>query len=293
MSTQPKVYFITGCSSGLGYSLAKAAIAAGHKVIATSRNPSKTPDKVAEITSLGGIWAALDVASPSLESQFRDKILPLANGKIDVLINNAAIGGGTIIEDIEIDLARSIFETNVWGVIRLSKLLVPLMRAQGGGSIVQISSTTAVYPLPTISMYAASKAALDAFTIALAAEVAHLNIRVLITTPAGIRTPFIENSSAASQDALTELRPEYKGSAAEALIKMVQDPAGLKIDPDRAATVVVQAVDGTGPFKDKGSEFLRLPLGEDTLNMLQGRIGEMSEAVKNFSDVAKSVEFEA
>lgn len=290
MSTQPKVYLITGCSSGLGYSLAKGAIAAGHKVIATSRNPSKTPDKVAEIKSLGGLWAALDVSSPSLESQFQDAILPLANGKIDVVINNAAIANAGVFEDLDIDTARDIFETNVFGIMRLSKLLVPLMRAQGGGSIVNISSTTAVLPMPTIAAYAASKAAVDAFTISLAAEVAPFNIRLLIATPAGIRTSFVDSSVAAG--GLTPLRPEYKGSESEALLESVQDPKTLRIDPERAAKVVVQAVDGTGPFEGKGNDFLRIPLGEDALGMLQGRIGELSGALQNFSDIAKSVDFE-
>lgn len=292
MSPQPKVYLITGCSSGVGYSLAKAAIAAGHKVIATSRNPSKTPDKVAEITSLGGLWAALDVSSPSLETQFQETILPLTNGKIDVAINNAGIATGSVLEDMSIDAARSVFETNLWGIIRLSKLLIPLMRAQGGGSIVNISSSTAVLPMPVIAVYAASKAALDAFTIGLAAEVKPFNIRLLIATPAGIRTPFVENSAAAS--GITPLRSEYRGSEAEAMVNSMQDPnpGSFKIDPERMAEVVVQAIDGTGPFEGKGKDFIRLPLGEDTLGMLQGRIGEMSAAVRNFSDVAKSVDFE-
>lgn len=290
MSTQAKVYLITGCSSGLGYSLAKAAIAAGHKVIATSRNPSKTPDKVAEITSLGGQWATLDVSSPSLETQFQEAIHPLANGKIDVVINNAAMAAGAVFEDLSLDTARNIFETNVWGIMRLSKLLIPLMRAQGGGTIVNISSTTAVYPMGTIAAYAASKAAVDAFTISLAAEVKPFNIRLLIATPAGIRTPFVDNSLAAG--GFTPLRSEYKGSEAEALLNMVQDPTLLKIDPERMAKVVVQAADGTGPFEGKGTDFIRVPLGGDALGMLQGRIQELNAAVENFSDVAKSVDFE-
>lgn len=292
MSPQPKVYLITGCSSGVGYSLTKAAIAAGHKVIATSRNPSKTPDKVAEITSLGGLWAALDVSSPTLETQFQETILPLTNGKIDVVINNAGIATGSVLEDMSIDAARGVFETNLWGIIRLTKLLIPLMRAQGGGSIVNISSATALLPMPVIAVYAASKAAVDAFTIGLAAEVKPFNIRLLIATPAGIRTPFVENSGAAGGNA--PLRSEYKGSEAEAMVNSMQDPkpVSFKIDPERMAKVVVQAIDGTGPFEGKGRDFIRLPLGEDTLGMLQARIGEMSAAVQNFSDVAKSVDLE-
>lgn len=290
MSAQPKVYLITGCSSGVGYSLAKAVIAAGHKVIATSRNPSKTPDKVAEITSLGGLWAALDVSSPTLETQFQETIPPLTNGKIDVVINNAGIATGSVLEDLSIDAARGVFETNLWGIIRLTKLLIPLMRAQGGGSIVNISSATALLPMPIIAVYAASKAAVDAFTIGLAAEVKPFNIRLLIATPAGIRTPFVDNSVAAG--GMTSINPEYKGSEVEALMNSVQDPKLYKIDPERMAKVVVQAIDGTGPFEGKGKDFIRIPLGEDTLGMLQGRIEEMSAAVQNFSDVAKSVDLE-
>lgn len=289
MPRQPKIYLITGCSSGLGYSLARAAIAAGHKVIATSRNPSKTPEKVAEITSLGGIWAALDVSSPSLERQFQDAILPLANGKIDVVINNAAIAGWSVFEDVDLDAARGLFETNVWGIVRLSKLLVPLMRAQGGGSIVNISSSTAVSPMPTISVYSATKAAVDAFTIALAAEVASFNIRLLIATPAGIRTPFVDKAVA---DGAPTLRQEYKGTEVETMLNTYQDSTNLKVDPDRAAEVVVQAVDGTGPFEGKGKDFLRIPLGEDALRMLKWRTEELTAAAQNFSDVAKGVEFE-
>lgn len=288
MPAQPKVYLITGCSSGLGYSLAKSAIAAGHKVIATSRNPSKTPEKVAEIASLGGAWGTLDVSSPSLETQFQETILPLANGKIDVVINNAAVGSTSIFEDHEIDAARGVFETNVWGVMRLTKLLVPLMRAQGGGSIINISSVVSVFPMPTISVYSATKAAVDAFTISLAAEVAPFNIRVLIATPAGIRTPFSVNAKA---HGTLSLRPEYKGTEVEAMVESVHDPAVLKIDPDRMAEVIVEAVDGTGRFEGKPKDFLRIPFGEDTLRMLQARAGEMSAAVENFSDVAKGVEF--
>ncbi|KAG8157701.1 hypothetical protein KVR01_012363 [Diaporthe batatas] len=287
MPTQPKVFLITGCSSGLGYSLAKAAIAAGHKVIATSRNPSKTPEKVAEITSLGGLWAALDVSSPSLETQFQETILPLAKGKIDAVINNAAIGLTGVVEDIEIDAARGVFETNVWGIIRLSKLLVPLMRAQGGGSIVNISSTTGVLPIPNVSVYSATKAAVDAFTLALAAEVAPFNIRVLITTPAGIRTPFADNSAAHSS---SSLRSEYRGTEVEAMVKMVEDPAAFKIDPDRMSEVVVHAVDGTGPFEGKPKDFIRVPFGDDALRMIKVRVDELNAAMENFSGMAQGVD---
>ncbi|KAK7745830.1 hypothetical protein SLS53_002547 [Cytospora paraplurivora] len=289
MSSHPKlVYLITGCSSGLGYALARAALAAGHTVIATSRNPSKTPDKQAEVYSLGGRWATVDVSSPSLEAQFRETILPLG-GKIDVLINNAGIGRITIIEDAQLDIARDVFETNFWGLVRLTKLAVAAMRAQGGGTIVNVGSANSLSPTPLTSIYSASKAAVDGFTAALAAEVAPFNIRVLLVTPGGIRTPFIENGVTGSGG--TSLREDYRGTQAEFVLGGMLEPANFHIDPDKAAKAVILAVDGTGPFEGTGKGYVRLPLGGEALTALEGRIEELRGALDGFVDVAKSVDF--
>ncbi|ROW15581.1 hypothetical protein VPNG_02165 [Cytospora leucostoma] len=289
MASPPKlVYLITGCSSGLGYTLAKAALTAGHTVIATSRNPSKTPDKLAEVESLGGRWATLDVSSPSLEAQFRETILPVG-GKIDVLINNAGIGRIAIVEDIQLDVARDVFETNFWGLVRLTKLAVAAMRAQGGGTIVNVGSETSLSPKPLTSIYSASKGAVDGFTVALAAEVAPFNIRVLLVTPGGIRTPFVENGATGGGG--TSLREEYRGTPAEFVLGVMLEPANFHVDPHKAAEVIIHAVDGTGPFERTGRGFVRLPLGGETLAGLESRIGELRGALDGFGDVAKSVDF--
>lgn len=288
MSTSPKITLITGCSSGLGYSLALASLKAGHKVIATSRNPDKTPDKVAQITSLGGQWAALDVASPSLEAQFKENILPLfPDGKIDVLINNAGIGDGSVVEDIDLEAARTVFETNFWGILRLTKLVVPIMRVQGSGHIVNISSTSSMVPLPMLSVYSASKAAVDILTVTLAAEVAPFGIRAFTVNPAGISTPFIENSAKGNTGDL--LKAEYKGTTADFVLPMLFDPKNFSIDPDKAAELIVAAVDVTGPFKEKGTEFLKLPLGSGGVDALLTTMAGLKGTAEAFSEVAKSV----
>ncbi|KUI71903.1 hypothetical protein VM1G_07511 [Cytospora mali] len=294
MSSQPrKVYLITGCSSGLGNALARTALAAGHTVIATSRRP---PNNLVEIQSLGDIkWATLDVSSPHLEIQFTETILPLAGGKIDVLINNAGIANAAVIEDADLDSARDVFETNFWGVMRLTKLAVGLMRKQdqgqgSGGTIVNISSSSSLAPMPLISVYSASKAAVDGFTTALAAELAPFNIRVLLVTPGGIRTSFIENNAAASGGAVASLKAEYEGTPAEFVLRHLQEPENFKVDPERAAGMIVQAVDGTGPFEGNGKEFLRLPLGGETMGVLEGKIAEFRGAMEGFSDIARSVD---
>lgn len=94
---QPKVFLVTGCSSGLGLELAYAVLAAGHKLIATSRNPRSTPEIISKVTSLGGVWDTLDVTSADLESQLKHALG--VYGRIDVLINNAGIGMAGAIED--------------------------------------------------------------------------------------------------------------------------------------------------------------------------------------------------
>jgi NAD(P)-dependent dehydrogenase (short-subunit alcohol dehydrogenase family) len=100
MSTESSrlVWLITGCSSGLGYELCKAALRAGQNVIASSRDPTKTPLKVAEIEALGGHWITLDVVSKAVESQMENAISKF--GRIDVLVNNAAYGMGATVEDV-------------------------------------------------------------------------------------------------------------------------------------------------------------------------------------------------
>ncbi|PSR88606.1 hypothetical protein BD289DRAFT_407969 [Coniella lustricola] len=288
----PKTYLIAGCSRGLGHSLALAALKAGQKVIATSRNPEASSELVQEVTSLGGHWATLDVASTDLESQFKHIL--------DVLINNAGIATGAVVEQMDLEASRSIFETNFWGLFRLCQLAIPVLKTQGatgggggGGrsSIVNISSTNALFPLPVLSVYSASKAAVDAFTLSLAMEVAHFGIRVLLITPAGMRTPFVQ-SGGASHDPKKLLPEDYHNTQVEAIANMVVDMGNFVIDPLKAAQTIVQAVDGTGPFEKMLKDFVRVPLGAKSLDALQIRSGELTGSLEAFSGVAKSVDLE-
>lgn len=367
MPPLPKTYLITGCSSGLGYALALAALAAGHHVIATSRRPANTPDKVARVRAQGGQWAALDVSSPTLEADFQHAILPLlpllpgsgggegggtgtGNLVLDVLINNAGVGDGALVEDLDDDLSssRAVFETNVWGLVRLTRLVVPLLRSHqgdgsgsgsggvgGGGrggrgrgkSIVNISSATALQPLPFLSIYAASKGAVDAFTASLAAEVAPFGIRVVLVTPGGIRTAFVEKAllaggaNASASDSYDDgsaeveeagrqkqqqkedrqeavrvgvevvggLKPEYRGTPAEAVLAHLREPANFRVDPDKAARVIVAAVDDGDEEEDdedeeqdkqvRGGSFVRLLLGAEALGAVEARVEELRGAV--------------
>ena len=153
-------WLITGCSSGLGLDLARSALAAGQKVIATSRNPSKSADVVEEVMKAGGAWEALDVSSPELESQL-DSIAS-KHGAIDVLVNNAGYAAGDVFEVMDVDgQGRRIMETNFFGVVRCCRAVVKGMREQGKGVIVNIGSAEFWQPHPCISIYVASKFAVE------------------------------------------------------------------------------------------------------------------------------------
>lgn len=153
------VWFITGCSSGFGAGLARLALNAGHKVIATSRNPSNTPELVKELESKGGSWLKLDVCSTDLPNVL-DKALSI-HGKIDVVVNNAGFSLLGAVEDISDSEARSQMETNFFAPLNIIRHLLPSMRKRRTGTIVNISSTAGQVALPSVGIYAASKHALE------------------------------------------------------------------------------------------------------------------------------------
>ena len=152
-------WLITGCSSGFGLSLARIVQAGGHTVIATSRNPSRTPELVSEIEGKGGKWIQLDVDSP----QSGDVVTELKNSgiKIDVLVNNAGFSIHAPIETMTEDEARRQFETNYFGPLRLIRAVIPHMRERRSGVIVNISSGASLDGVPTMGVYGGAKAGLD------------------------------------------------------------------------------------------------------------------------------------
>lgn len=157
--SRPLTWLITGCSSGLGLVLVREIQSHGHTVIATSRNPSKTPDLVAEVESKGGQWLPLDVTTQDCGKLVDG--LEQSGTRIDVLINNA---GGSIhgtVEQSSDDEARWHMELNYFGPYRLIRAVLPYMRKRRFGVIANISSGAALDGRPSMGGYAAAKAALD------------------------------------------------------------------------------------------------------------------------------------
>ncbi len=186
MNKNLKIAVVTGASSGIGEATAKALVNAGYKVYGTSRNPNK------EI-NLTYTMLPLDIKNEeSIKNLIKEVIS--REGKIDILINNAGNGLIGPIEETSMKQVREVFETNVFGTIQITKEVLPYMRENRGGTIVNISSLVGKIPFPGMGIYSASKHAVEAFSEALNHEVRNLNIKTILIEPAFTKTKFDTNS---------------------------------------------------------------------------------------------------
>lgn len=184
-----KTILITGCSTGIGYDAAITLKNRGHRVIATSR---KGID-VDRLQSLGLEAVELDVNdSASIVTAF-STILGMTSGRIDVLINNAGYGQAGAMEDISREVMRQQFETNVFGLLELTNLVIPVMRQQGQGRIINVSSILGIISLPMRGAYNASKYAVEAISDTLRLELAASGIEVITIEPGPIVSKFRDN----------------------------------------------------------------------------------------------------
>ncbi|CAG9984222.1 unnamed protein product [Clonostachys byssicola] len=282
--SSPKVWLITGASRGLGFELAKAAAKVGHVVVAGRRSSKPTP-QTAEIENLGGTWVELDMKSKDIESTIA--AIKDRHGKIDVVINNAGYGLGGTAEDISMEEIRDVFEVNVFGLIRVCRAVFPLMRSQGGGTIVNVSSVDGIISPPAISAYSASKHALEGFTEGFAPEVEPFNIRTLIVEPGTMKTEFVDPTGSAVTALISE---PYKGTVADQILQYVSDDKRVQehgASPQLTAARIVEAVDRTGMFAERDLG-LRLPLGKDSEHVLEwGK--KLVKEFEGLQDVALSV----
>ena len=156
-------WLVTGSSNGIGLALVRYILTTGDNVIATSRNPTKTPELVKEIESHpNGKWIALDISwSRGSITEAISSADAWFDGGITAIVNNAAFAVAGAIEDIPEEDAKAEFETNVWGTLRVCKAILPKMRQRGSGTIVQISSVLGLAVFPALGMYSASKFALE------------------------------------------------------------------------------------------------------------------------------------
>jgi NAD(P)-dependent dehydrogenase (short-subunit alcohol dehydrogenase family) len=187
MTTTRPVALVTGASSGIGKAAALALVAAGFDVAGTSRDSSR-------VAQLDGVtFFDLDVASDASVTRAVGQVVE-RYGRIDVLVNNAGIGAVGAVEELSVAQAQEVFNVNVFGVMRMTKAVLPHLRAQGRGRIINISSVLGFLPAPYMAAYAASKHAVEGFTESLDHEIRDHGVRALLVEPAYTSTGFEASS---------------------------------------------------------------------------------------------------
>jgi len=246
-----RTWLITGCSAGFGHEIGAAALAVGDTVVATARRPEALEDLVAA----GAHAVALDVTDPQAIRRAVDETLERV-GRVDVLVNNAGYGSVGAVEELTMDELRALCEVMFFGAVELTKAVLPHMREQRSGTIVQISSMGGQVTYPGYGAYCASKHALEGLSTALAEEVAPFGIRVLIVEPGAFRTEF--GGARMHRSRTIDAYEVSTAATRQAVEDMDQTQPG---DPAKAARAIVRAVAAHDAP-------LRLALGRDAVEAI-------------------------
>src|ERR1700748_584773 len=277
MHTGSKVWLITGSSRGLGRVFAQAPLEARQRVVATARNPLQLSDLVSDYGDRVRALA-LDVTS---EAQARHAIDTAIEtfGSLDVLVNNAGYGNVCPVEDTSLADFRAQIETNLFGVIIMTKAVLPFFRERRAGHIIQLTSIAGrIGPLGR-APYAAAKFGVEGFSESLAKEIGPLGIKVTIVEPGGFRTDF-----AGSSTELREGRSEYE-STVGATIRFQRDYNGQQPgDPPKPAAVLLHLASQQEPP-------LRLLLGSDSYNAAEKSALDKLESDRKWKDLTVSTDY--
>jgi len=275
-NTKKPVWFITGCSTGFGYALAKHTLERGYRTVVTARDPEKLGDLAnkgdalvlkLDVTDQNQINAAIKAA----EDKF---------GRIDVLVNNAGIGYFAAVEESEEDQVRRMFEINVFGLSRMIHAVLPGMRKRRNGFIVNFSSIGGIRSFPAVGYYTATKFAVEGLSEALWQEVEPLGIKVMLVEPSGFRTDWAGRSANESKLQIED----YAATAGARRSEIRADSGKQPGDPIRAVHAIVKAVESPEPPH-------HLILGN---NAYDGAMAKLEELRKEFAAgeaVARAADF--
>jgi NAD(P)-dependent dehydrogenase (short-subunit alcohol dehydrogenase family) len=278
-SNGPRVWLVTGASSGFGRAISEAALSAGDIVVAAARRPDAVADLAASdpdrVTPL-----QLDITDPDRIRAAVGEVMD-RHGRIDVLVNNAgrgAIGAAEETTDTEL---RDLMDLHFFGPAALTRAVLPHMRERGGGAIVQMSSMGGRFTFPGVGAYSATKFALEGWSEALAKEVDRFGIRVLIVEPGAFRTSF--NTPGALL--ISEPIPAYDEQIEPLRMGMPEDDGRQPGDPAKAAAAIMLALDSPEPP-------LRLALGNDAVDAISGALDEAKAELAVWERVGRDAEFD-
>lgn len=278
MSQIPRIWLITGVSSGFGRGLAEAVLKRGEQVIGTLRNAAQ----LAEFESLApGRAFAVQLDVTDRDAIFRE--IPAAirrAGGVDVVVNNAGYGLAGAIEEISDEEARHVMETNFFGTLEVIQAALPFLREKGSGHILNLSSLAGIQGFGGMGLYNASKFAVEGLSEALAAELAPFGIKVTLIAPGSFRTAFAGRSIVIA-DKEIEAYATTSGRVRHGIPKADGLQPG---DPAKAVAAMIAVVDSTQPP-------LRLALGEDGVAGVRNKIKTLARELEAWEKISRDTAF--
>ncbi|GAA4030967.1 oxidoreductase [Actimicrobium antarcticum] len=270
------VWFITGCSTGFGRELAIQALEQGYRTVVTARKP----DEIKDLAALGeALVLQLDVTD---QKQVDAAVAAAIEqfGRIDVLVNNAGIGYFAAVEESDEEQVRRMFEINVFGVSRMIHAVLPSMRHNRSGFIVNLSSIGGLRAFPAVGYYNATKFAVEGLSEALWQEVEPLGIRVMLVEPSGFRTDWAGRSANEVKQPIADYA-ETAGAWRAQVRKASGHQPG---DPKRAAHAIINAVLAAKPPH-------RLPLGNAAFEGAMSKLDELRKEFAEWETVSRGADF--
>ena len=273
-----KVWFITGCSTGFGRELAKEVLAKGYSAVVTARNTADIEALTMEYPDTA-ISVALDVTIPSqIEAAVHKAIEKF--GRIDVLVNNAGIGYFGAVEESEDEEVRRMFEINVFGLAKMTQAVLPYMRKQRSGHILNVASIGGLRSFPAVGFYNATKYAVDGLSEALNKEVAPLGIKVTIICPSGFRTDWAGRSAKSTSIKIQD----YETTAWKNMGDIRAYSGNQPGDPVKAAQAMIMVTEIENPP-------LRLLLGAAALRGARLKLEELKNDFETWADVSVNADY--
>ena len=276
----PKVWYVTGTSQGLGLTLVKKLLQNGYHVAATSRNAQALKKAVGVIDATRFLPLAVDLSNLDCIDESVQQTLA-AFGRIDVVVNNAGYGMAGTVEEIDDQDLRNIFNVNVFATIDVVKSVLPVMRRQRSGYIINVGSVAGFAGAPGWSVYAATKAAIAAFSEVLALDVKEFGIKVTVAEPSGFRTGFLTKDSLAYTESKIDGYQSVKDTQERYLAANGKQPG----DPEMASMILIALAESEQPP-------LHLYLGLDAYNRAAGKLAAMTAELEDWKLTTISADYQ-
>jgi short-subunit dehydrogenase len=274
-----KVWYVTGASQGLGLTLVKKLLDRGYRVAASSRDARALSQSVGLVDKERFLALAVDLNNPDCIDESIQQTLG-AFGRIDVVVNNAGYGMAGTVEEIAEQEIRNIFNVNVLATINVVRAVLPVMRSQKSGYIINIGSVAGFVGAPGWSVYSATKAAVAAFSEVIALDVREFGIKVTVAEPSGFRTGFLTKNSLSLTVSKIEGYEAVRNTQ-DRYLSMNGQQAG---DPDRAAEIFIELAETPQPP-------MHLFLGNDAYKRASEKLAAMSAELEQWKSTTIAADF--